>query len=262
MRSKHQKLDTHRNTRADDGTPLDRRFDGDFLTLSHLLSTKALGRLTSFVSNFDRHRPSTPNDPPNWRTLPAPGAGLLFDLGSHLADQVISLFGAPKAVGAIVGAQQQGILLGPGTQPPKDFVDDYFRLDLYYADAFVATLSATKLSRVPEQLRFRVLGDRGSYIKFDLDPQEPQLKEGMLGPGDEGFGVEDPAKYGVLTDDDDGTRPIQTLPGRYMTFYENLVGTIRGVDELAIKPQQVVTLLKVLELAQKSAQEGRILAFE
>jgi len=239
---------------------LDRRFDGDFLTVKALLSDvsptqpSALGTPTYFESRFDRFRPIAKG---GWREEVDPdeeGGGMLWDLGAHLVDQVVSLFGPPQTVFGIVRNQRgQGntavdddwisILSYPATHPlPGDEFAPGTRLA-----GLQVIVGSTCLSThmEAEQPRFRIEGTRGSYVKYGKDPQEAQLKRGWtpISHGD-AFGVyegQDPTslKMGRLTTSAPpvepvtaanppslATRDIPTLPGTYLYLYQNLADTI------------------------------------
>jgi predicted dehydrogenase len=161
-----------------------RRYDADYNTVSKLLKRdQQLGDIAEFELHFDRHRP----DPPagTWKTEDAPGHGALYDLGSHLIDQVHHFFGMPKKVTGIMGNQRRGVKRGP---------PDSFTVLMQYDD-MLATAKAGVVSCEEEQLRFLVKGTKGTFRKHHLDPQEDQLKGGMR-PGEENFGVDPEECYG------------------------------------------------------------------
>ena len=239
---------------------LDRRFDGDFLTVKALLTDvspaqpSALGIPTDFESRFDRFRPIAKG---GWREEVDPdeeGGGMLWDLGAHLVDQVVSLFGPPQTVFGTVRNQRgqgnsavdddwMGILSYPTTHP---LPGDEFASGTRLAGLQVIVGSTCLSTHVEaEQPRFRIEGTRGSYVKRGKDPQEAQLKRGWtpLSHGD-AFGVyaeQDPAslKMGRLTTSAPPIEPvtassppylathdIPTLPGTYLSLYMNLADTI------------------------------------
>lgn len=130
-----------------------RRWDADFLTLRKLLDEKRLGRVVEFESHFDRYRPIAPSAAETWKAKPLPGGGVLYDLGSHLIDQVLVLFGTPERITGFVGSQREG------------GVEDWFTVMLHYEAGFVATVKAGCLSAEVDQLRFWLRGVGGSYWK-------------------------------------------------------------------------------------------------
>ncbi|MFN8582030.1 MAG: oxidoreductase [Gemmatimonadaceae bacterium] len=193
-----------------------RRWDGDFRTVRALIDSGALGDVRYFESHFDRFRPQVRD---RWRERIGPGAGLWFDLGPHLLDQSLQLFGPPREITV------DRAVLRDGAQ-----VDDYFHATLRY-DTRRVVLHATMLAPAHD-LRFVVHGTQGSYVKEGLDTQEDALKAGAK-PGGFRWG-EDP-RTGLLTTWHDGetsTRPVPNEPGNYLRFYEGVRDaiTIGGVN--------------------------------
>jgi scyllo-inositol 2-dehydrogenase (NADP+) len=221
-----------------------RRRDGDFLTVRKILEDGLVGRLFEYESRFDRFRDQP--RPGAWRERPGPGAGLLYDLGPHLIDQALVLFGRPRAVEADVRTQ-------------RDFAstDDFFELVLHYDGARV-TLGAGMLAREPTP-RFVLRGDAGSFVKYGLDPQEDALKAGRT-PAEPGWGVEPPEHWGTLATLDGGRRTerrVATLAGRYQDFYRNVADRLRGRDELDVKPEEARDTVRIIEHAFRSSAERR-----
>lgn len=222
-----------------------RRWDGDFLTLRRLLGEDALGRVLRFESRFERWRPEVR---PGWREQPAPedAGGLLYDLGSHLIDQALVLFGPARHVYAELERRR------PGAE-----VDD---------DAFVALThdagvrSHLWMSAVAAQPgpRLRVLGSRAAYVKQGLDVQEAALRRGLR-PGEPGWGEEPEAAWGRLGSDDDA-RAVRTEPGAHQRFYALLAEALRTGAPLPVDPRDAVAGLEVIEAAQRSAREGRVVS--
>jgi predicted dehydrogenase len=220
-----------------------RRWDGDFLTLRQLIAGGALGAVVYLESHFDRYRPLVRG---RWREQAGPGSGLWYDLGPHLLDQALVLFGAPETICADLVAQRAGAV-----------TDDYFHVQLRYGPLRVI-LHATMLAPAPGP-RFSVHGARGSYVKLGLDTQEDQLKAGQR-PPEAGWGA-DPLD-GVLTlwsDDVSATRPLPTLPGDYPAFYTAMRDAIQGAGPNPVPPDQAITVMALLELARESAATGRTL---
>jgi scyllo-inositol 2-dehydrogenase (NADP+) len=219
-----------------------RRYTGDFVTLRTLLSEGMLGRVTSFESHFDRFRPAL--KPGAWREQPHPGSGVWFDLGPHLLDQALLLFGTPQAIAADIRVERDGAA-----------IDDAFDVTLHYPQ-MRALLRGTMLALAPGP-SFAVHGTTGSFIKHGLDPQEEALKAGRT--PDEARWDEEPAElYGTLTTPE-GTRTVPTIPSSFTRYYENIRDAILGTAPLAVGPEQVLTVMRGLELAAASSQRRCVL---
>jgi len=213
-----------------------RRWDGDFLTVQRVLPR--LGDIRLFEARWDRFRPAIKS---GWREVPAEGAGLLNDLGPHLLDQALRLFGRPEAISADILAQR-----------PEAEVDDYFELVLRYG-AMRAVLGASTLVADPRP-RFAVHGSGGSFVKHGLDPQEAELKAG-LDPRDAGQDRRD----GGLTLADGSRETVPTERGRYLAFYEAVAAAVRGEGPPPVDPADAREGLRLLDLARRSAAEGLVL---
>ncbi|WP_124093610.1 oxidoreductase [Burkholderia gladioli] len=222
-----------------------RRWDGDFLTVRELVASGELGRLTLFESHFDRFRPQIRQ---RWREDATRGGGLLFDLGPHLIDQALVLFGRPETVGATVRARRDGAAAA-----------DFVHLVLGYANHEVI-LHASALAAI-EAPRFTVLGTRGGYQKFGLDTQEDQLKAGLT-PDDVEFGGGNPPGVLHLLDGEVETeRPVPTLDGQYAEFYRALAASVQDRAPFPVPAQDAVDVMAIIELAERSEREGRRLPF-
>jgi len=221
-----------------------RRWDGDFLTVAQVLAEKRLDRLVECESRFDRYRPAL--KPGSWREKDLPGSGVLFDLGSHLIDQAVVLFGRP-----------QGIFADLRVQRDCAVAIDSFELRLEYPGLKV-TLKAGSLVCEPSP-RFVLYGTGGSYLKFGLDPQEEALKQGNS-PAQLHGGEEPEQNWGTITrlNGQLVRTKYPTLAGRYSAYYENLYRAIAGREELAVKPEQSREVIRLIELAEQSAHEKRI----
>ena len=218
-----------------------RRWDGDFLTLRRLVSEGALGELVRLESRFERWRPEV--DQGKWREGgdPEDAGGLLFDLGPHLIDQALDLFGPARSVYAEVRR------LRPGAE-----VDDDFFLALEHSSGACSHLSASMLAAQPGP-RLRALGSRATYVKWGLDVQEQALKSGAR-PGAPGFGEEPPEAWGLLGSEDDA-QPLQTEPGRYVEFYERMESAIRAAQPPPVPLDAGIATLRVIEAAQASTAQ-------
>ncbi|MFN2443019.1 MAG: Gfo/Idh/MocA family oxidoreductase, partial [Thermoanaerobaculia bacterium] len=209
-----------------------RRWDGDFLTVRKLIDEGRLGRIVSFESRFDRIRPQP--KPGAWREGSEPGSGILFDLGPHLVDQALLLFGEPDRVRGDVRRERD-----------SGEADDAFDLVMRYEKLRV-TLGAGMLVR-DRTPRFVIRGTAGAFVKYGLDPQESALGSGAV-PGGEGWGLESPEAWGSLIDDGGSSR-IETLPGNYPAFYENIRDAITTGAPLAVTAAEALAAIRVLELA-------------
>src|SRR3989449_3401051 len=221
-----------------------RRYVGDFVTLRQLLSDGALGRVTNFESHFDRFRPDL--RPGAWREQPQPGSGLWFDLGAHLLDQALVLFGIPQAISADIRIEREGAV-----------VDDAFDVTLHYPH-MRAILRASLLVASPGPT-FAVHGTQGSFIKYGLDPQEAALKAGRT-PDEADWNREPVELYGTLTTPE-GTRTIATVPSSFARYYENVRDAILGKAPLAVTPEQALNVMRGLALAVASSQRRSVVAW-
>lgn len=223
-----------------------RRWDGDFLTVRQILGGGRLGRLAEYESRFDRFRPAL--KPGAWREEAIPGSGVLFDLGSHLIDQAIVLFGHP-----------QGICADLRSQRDRAAAVDSFEVRLAYP-ALKVTLKAGSLVCEPSP-RFTLYGTEGSYLKFGLDPQEEELKQGGA-PTQPHWGTEPQEAWGTLTNCNGNLarEKYPTLAGCYPEYYKNIYEALTGKTELAVKPEQAREVIRLIELAEQSAKEERMLA--
>jgi scyllo-inositol 2-dehydrogenase (NADP+) len=227
-----------------------RRWDNDFLTIRQLLSADLdlLGPITRFESRFERYRAAPRAHA--WRELPTPeeAGGLLYDLGSHLIDQALLLFGNPTRVYAETEKRR------PGAQ-----VDDDTFVALEFANGVRAHLWMSVVTRIPGP-RVRINGLRGTYEKWGLDPQEEALASGMR-PGDPGWGLEPRERWGRLSTEIGGVRidsPIETAPGAYEQYYALLRDALVGDGPLPVDPADALTTLRVIEAAQQSACNGTL----
>jgi predicted dehydrogenase len=218
-----------------------RRWDADFLTLRRVIASEELGRIVHLESHYDRYRPEVVS---RWREHPGPGSGIWFDLGAHLADQALQLFGVPEAVFADMAMQRDHAA-----------AVDYFHVLLRYSRTRVV-LHGSNLVAEPAR-RFEVHGVKGSYVKAGIDTQEAALKRGER-PGGEDWGA-DP-EDGTLTIWKDGmpeARKCFTLPGDYPAYYEAIRAAVCEGDANPVTPEQSVAVMRVLELACQSAAERR-----
>lgn len=218
-----------------------RRWDADFLTLRSLVDNGVLGEVSEFHSHFDRHRPQIQE---RWRESGQPGSGLWFDLGPHLLDQALQLFGVPQAVFADIGRQREGAL-----------ADDYFNILLRYPHRRVVLHGG---SLVPaSDLRFAVHGSRASYLKHGLDPQEAALRNDTI-PGTADWGRD--LRPGELHQAD-GTglhiNPVPGLAGDYRRYYQAMYAAIREGETPPVTTAEALQVMALLELALESRDARR-----
>jgi scyllo-inositol 2-dehydrogenase (NADP+) len=213
-----------------------RRWDGDFLTVRRVLPD--LGDVFLYEANWDRFRPAIKQ---GWREEPTPGSGLLNDLGPHLIDQALQLFGVPDAISADILAQREGAR-----------VDDYFDLTLDYDERRVCLRSSSVVAE--PRPRFSVHGSAGSFVKHGLDPQELQLKAGM-NPNDGPFGLDE--RDGMLTSAGGNQREVRTERGRYVTLYDGVAAAILHGAPVPVEPADTRAGLMLIDLARRSSALGR-----
>ncbi len=205
-----------------------RRWDGDYLTVKRLIREGVLGTVYHYEAHYDRYRPEIRQ---RWREQPGPGSGMLYDLGPHLIDQALQLFGTPDAVMADAFGQR------PGSQ-----TIDYFHIVLQYG-ARRAILHASMLVPAPGP-HFTIHGDGASFTKYGMDPQEDFLKTGK-GPGDAGWGVD--TRDGELALPDGSRRTVPTERGSYEAFYLQMAEHIAGRGPVPVDPADAREGLKVIE---------------
>ena len=220
----------------------DRRYTGDFATVQQVLSEGELGHVVLFESHFDRFRPE--RKPNAWREEPLPGSGVWFDIGPHLFDQALLLFGTPDAIGADIRIEREGAR-----------IDDAFDVTLYYAHSR-ALLRASMLA-TPIGPTWIAHGTKGSFIKYGMDPQEAALKSGRT-PDEPDWDTEPAEMYGTLVTPDT-TRIVPTLRSSFARYYENVRDAILGTAELAVTPEWSLDVMRGLLLALQSSQKRCVL---
>ncbi|CAM4290616.1 oxidoreductase [Gillisia limnaea] len=229
--SKNKILSIHHN----------RRFDSDFQTIQKLLQEQKLGEVVLYEAHFDRFRTEVKN---SWKEEKEnAGSGILYDLGSHLIDQALVLFGLPSEVFADIRIQRENAK-----------VPDYFELLLLYPNLKVS-LNAGMLVK-EKGPTFSIHGTKGSYIKYGDDPQEEQLKNGQKPNELSDWGIESKNIWGTLNTIDE-TRTLESERGDYRIFYQNIYNAITGNEALLVKPEQARDVIKVIELAIQSNAEKR-----
>jgi len=221
-----------------------RRYDGDVLTLQKLMQEGKLGKLVYLESHFDRYRPDVSQ---NWREKEVPGNGITYDLGTHLIDQVVLLFGDPESLHADICKQRAGAI-----------ADDHFDIVLHYPE-FKARVTAGVLVNAPTP-KFLLLGKNGSYQKFGLDVQEQAFKNGQK-PEGENWGVEPSENWGKLYLETE-TISYPTVNGDYRVFYQNIAAAIAKGTPLKVKLKEAIKVLKLIEAAFLSSKLGRTITRE
>ncbi len=218
-----------------------RRWDSDFLAVRQAIADGAVGQVTHFESHIDRYRPTVRA---RWREQAVPGAGICYDLGPHLIDQALQLFGLPARIHASLAIQR-----------PGGMVDDWAHLLLDYGSTRVV-LHASMLV-AGGVARFTVHGSRGSLVKLTADRQEAQLLAGMT-PGAVGWG-EDPDPLTVY--DDTGTaRQLPVAAGDYRHYYRGIGAALAGRAANPVTPLEALAVMAVLEAALEADRTGRSMA--
>ncbi len=223
-----------------------RRWDSDFLTVQKVIASGKLGRIVEYEAHFDRFR----NDirPDSWKEEGGQGTGVLYDLGSHLIDQALVLFGNPESVNADIR-----------TQRDNSEIPDYFSLMLEYGD-FKATIKSGMLVKEPLP-KYIISGTKGAFVKYGMDVQEKDLNEAVLSLQDPQWGEEPEEIWGVLNTVSEGRTMIKSEKGIYTNYYANVHAAISGKDDLIVKPEQAMNVIKVIELAMQSNKERRVISF-
>ncbi len=215
-----------------------RRFDSDFLTIQKLISSNILGEINSFEASYDRFKPELNSK--EWKETATPGSGILYDLGAHLIDQAICLFGKPESY--------YGETF---TERSASKIDDAFNLFLNYPNLKVTLKSSLMVKE--QGPRYVIHGTKGTFVKYGIDIQEDQLKVGIW-PDTPGFGKEQQEFNGVLNTIDKeikSTNTIDTISGNWMGLFINLAEVIHGKSELKIQTWQIIEQLKIIESIKK-----------
>lgn len=223
-----------------------RRWDGDFLTVKEIIASGKLGRLVDFESHFDRYRTEIQE---SWKDR-STGTGTLYNLGSHLVDQALQLFGMPEHLYC------ESRILRDGA-----FTDDSYDLFLHYP-GFKCLLRSSYLVREPGP-RFILHGTVGSYLKWGIDPQEEALKKGEI-PGTEAWGEEPEAAWGKIHALENGEFSEGRYPGlagSYLKFYDNVHEVIREGASLQVRPEEARDVIRIIEAAYRSSREKQVISW-
>jgi scyllo-inositol 2-dehydrogenase (NADP+) len=221
-----------------------RRYASDFITMRKLLAEKLLGEVHEFNATYDRYRPEPVKGA--WREVDKPGSGVLYDLGPHLIDQALTLFGHPSYITADIRKQR-----------PHAKVDDYFNIWLDYG--FLKVILHSGMLVREQGPRYMIQGTKGSFLKSGEDPQEVRLKAGDL-PVGEDWGREPVSSDGILHSEIDGTvirRTVPTEAGNFGLYYTNLYDTLVNGAPLQEKPEHGYNTIRMIQLAFDSSSEKK-----
>lgn len=218
-----------------------RRWDAGFLTVKKLITNQTCGETRLLEMNYDRWAPEVTT---GWRDSTELGSGTVYDLGVHLFDQTLSLFGRPLTLSAELGSQR------PGSQ-----ATDYFNITLGYAEHNVV-LRSSMLASLPAP-RYRLIGTAGNYVKHGVDMQAGQLNDGML-PNNPTYGLDTSEEYGILHDGIH-SQPLPTERGAYDTFYRQLAAHLIDNGEPPAPLHDAHDIVALVEATYRSAAEKRTL---
>lgn len=225
-----------------------RRWDNDFLTIKKLIEDKSLEEINTYLVSYNCYKPEVQE---RWREKEGAATGTLYDLGSHIIDQTLHLFGMPKAVTANVMIQREN----------AEAVD-YFHLMMDYGKLQAILYGG---SIVPANgPRYQIHGQHSSFIKYGIDGQEAALRAGSK-PEDDSWGEDDQAFYGQLTTihgQDKKTETIPSVNGSYLTYYRNIAESIREGAALPVTAEEGIDVIRIIEAAMKSSEEKRTIILE
>jgi scyllo-inositol 2-dehydrogenase (NADP+) len=216
-----------------------RRWDNDFLTVRKIIEGGLLGKIVEVETHYDRFRNYV--DEGSWKEQRQEGTGIIYNLGSHLLDQILVLFGLPLSIDARMGIQR-----------PHGKVDDFYDIRAQYAD-FHAIVKSSYLVR-EQGPRFILHGVEGSFVKYGIDPQEQALKDGKH-PGAAGWGQDPPMDWGKINTTIEALHvegKIETVAGDYLSFYKNVHDVIRNNATLAVKPEESRDGIRLIEACFES----------
>jgi predicted dehydrogenase len=223
-----------------------RRWDSDFRTVQHIIDKGILGKPVEVSISYDRFNPAL--SPKLHKEIPGPGAGIVYDLGPHLIDQALVLFGKPRAVFASLDVMRA-----------SSQVEDYFEILLYYPTLHVR-LRASYFVREPAP-SYIVHGTKGSFLKTRADVQEATLQAGRK-PGGSDWGAEPDQDHGLLHTEIDGTlvkERVESLRGNYMEYYEGVYKSITNNQQLPVTADDGIMVIRVIEAAYQSHREKKVI---
>lgn len=225
-----------------------RRYDSDFKTVKKILNEGLLGDIVEAEIHFDRYTPELSYK--THKEAPTPAVGNLYDLGSHIIDQALQLFGMPLSISADIASFR------PGSK-----VADYFDLKLFYPKHRVTLKSSYYVREALPAYIFH--GTKGSFIKPKTDVQETDLLAGKI-PGTIGWGIEPENEQGLLHTEKDGIiikENISSLQGNYMEYYDRIFAAIRNDEPVPVSATDAMCVIKIIEAALKSNTEKRVIEF-
>ena len=225
-----------------------RRNDSDFKTVKKILSANLLGDVVEAEIHFDRY--STVLSTKKHKELQGGGTGVLFDLGSHLIDEALQLFGVPNAIFADIRTVRK-----------VSVIDDYFELLFYYNDKRVR-LHSTYIAR-EASTGYVIHGEMGSFIKPKTNGQEIALLNGTIPQGDD-WGVEESADWGLLHTEEDGRIVREKIPserGNYMDYFEGIYRAISNNAPVPVSAEDGLLVIKIIETAFKSSAQKKVIEF-
>jgi scyllo-inositol 2-dehydrogenase (NADP+) len=222
-----------------------RRYDSDYKLFKKVLDEEWLGEIVEAEIHYDRYNPGL--SPKVHKETAGPAVGVVYDLGSHLIDQALTMFGMPQAVFADIFSMR-----------PDSQVDDYFEILLYYS-SFRVRLKSTYYAREPQG--FIIHGKKGSFLKSRADIQETALQARQL-PGSENWGIEPENQKGLLHTEKDGKvirEYIASLKGNYMEYYDGIFEAIRNNKPLPVTAEEGRNVIRIIEASYQSNKEKRII---
>lgn len=226
-----------------------RRFDSDFRTVEKVIKNNALGKLVQYEVHFDRYKPDIKKD--SWKEQNTPGSGMLYDLGAHLIDGAQYLFGLPNEITADIRIERE-----EGSAP------DYFNIVLGYPNLRVILRSSMLVREILPH--YILLGDKGSFIKYGMDPQENELKEGKSPLNFPNWGEEKEDLWGIINTEVNEMHivgKVESEKGDYRIFYENVYGALLGKEDLKVTPMHARNTIRIIELAMESSKRKCTLPF-
>ena len=228
-----------------------RRWDGDFLTVKKIINSGYLGRLVEFESHYDRYRNFI--KPDTWKEEKSFGHGILFDLGTHMIDQALVLFGLPESIYADIRIKRD-----------DGKVNDAYEIILYYPSKDIpkVTLKGSLLVRELGP-RYILHGTEGSFIKYGLDTQEEDLKK-HISPLSENWGIEPKESWGLLNtniNDIHFEGKIETEAGCYKNYFDNIYDAIVDGKPLDVNPEEARNVIRIIELAYESSAAKKVVPF-
>jgi scyllo-inositol 2-dehydrogenase (NADP+) len=229
----------------------DRRWDGDFATVKKLVQSGRMGTVVEYEARFDRFRLEQKENA--WRErADQPGAGVLFDLGPHVVDQALVLFGEPRAITASAFCQRE-----------TSQVDDAFDICLEYPR--LRAMARARIIAYAPGPHFLIHGTQGSFVKYGMDPQEERLRSGNFPHGKNwgnDWGVEDEKWWGTFSPVGEPSVKVKTERGDYRGFYANMRDAIEKKAPLEVTPEQALRTMRAVMLAHKSSKERRTVGWK